>query len=162
MKKVMYAAVAMLLMAGAVSCKKSGEEIKSTDNQTETMASETSNGASNLSTNPDESDTMGDASVVDTLLDFLTEYGNQIKQVKNRAELEQLMKTESPKFTSEQIAYTLTAEDKTRIEKAYDELYDILIPVAVKYKVIDRNTAENVRKELKKNIQEARNIKGVC
>lgn len=69
---------------------------------------------------------------------------------------------ERPKFTSEQIAYTLTAEDKTRIEKAYDELYDILIPVAVKYKVIDRNTAENVRKELKKNIQEARNIKDVC
>lgn len=162
MKKVMYAAVAMVLMVGTVSCKKSGEETKFTDDQTETMASETSNGASNLSTNPDGSDTMGDATVVDTLLDFLTEYGNQIKQVKNRAELEQLMKTESPKFTSEQIAYTLTAEDKTRIEKAYDELYDILIPVAVKYKVIDRNTAENVRKELKKNIQEARNIKDVC
>lgn len=80
MKKVMYAAVVMLLMAGTVSCKKSGEETKSTDDRTETTTPETSNSTSNLSTNPDGSDIIGDATVVDTLLDFLTEYGNQIKQ----------------------------------------------------------------------------------
>lgn len=162
MKKIMYAAVGLLLM-GTVSCKKSGEETKSADSQTETTASVDIDNTSDLSSNTQESNPMTDATAVDVLLDFLTEYGNKMKQVKNSTEFNQLIdQAESPNFTAEQAAYTLTPEDKARMEKAYDELYDILIPLALKYKVFDRNTAENIRKEMKMRIQNARNITNVC
>lgn len=132
MKKVMYAAVAMLLMAGAVSCKKSGEETKSTDNQTETMASVSSDNTSNSgSVNADDA-VKGEISDVDAAIKMIEDAANKMKSAKNATEFGRVISQEAT-LTTEQRAYVLTEADKERLKEAYRKSNEILFPLAVKY-----------------------------
>lgn len=77
---------------------------------------------------------------------MLEDITQQLRTVKSRDELMEVINSD-PELTEEQMAYVLTASDKSKIKDALLKEFDALIPLAIKYNVLTESQAQQNRKE---------------
>lgn len=144
MKKLLVAAVALLLASGAYASGSAINDNNRTSSAVRRLA--TTNRTENKTVGNAATDDFGFRLVIYTL-ERMTDRIKKVESFRDVEEVQNRMEEFAPILTEEQKAYVLTPADKERFKNVTGEFYKYAVPVMMKYTKELEMTSEEILKQ---------------